>query len=57
MNLKQIRVDLLPEGAEAAPRQPPPAAPRQATLRIRTGLRAGDVYMHNPRGSNNSQEP
>jgi hypothetical protein len=57
MNLKQIRADLLPEGAEAAPRQPPPAAPRQATLRIRTGLRAGDVYMHNPRGSNNSQEP
>jgi hypothetical protein len=24
----------------------------QATLTVRTGLRAGDVYLHNPRGSN-----
>lgn len=30
-----------------------PSTPARDQLRIRTGLKAGDIYMQHPRGSNN----
>lgn len=56
MTSKPLRAE--PElNGEALGRAPPggPAgeAPKRALPRLRTGVRAGDVYLHGPRGSNN----
>jgi hypothetical protein len=41
------------EPREAAPEREVKRQGKAVRLRIRTGLRAGDIYMQYPRGSNN----
>jgi hypothetical protein len=60
MNLEQILAERLfraTDTGEAAPRPSTPAEPKPARRPMRTGVRAGDVYMHNPRGSGGRLDP
>jgi hypothetical protein len=53
MKQKQVGADRLAAGGDAREGTPREPGPRAKALRVRTGLRAGDVYMQYPKGSNN----